>query len=61
MGFLTGLLSATVKTVLTPIAAIKDVKNVLDGEPAEATKELLGSAVNDVEDAFDDLGDGSIL
>jgi hypothetical protein len=61
MGFLSNMLSATVKTVLTPVAVVKDVVNIATGEEVDATKSLLGSAVEDVEEGFDDLGDGEIL
>lgn len=61
MGFLSGMLSAVVKTALTPIAIIKDATNVLTGEDADTTKSLLGSAAEDISDAGDDLCDGEIL
>ena len=60
MGFLSNMLSATVKTVLTPVAIVKDAVNVVTGEEADATKNLLLSAKEDVEDAFDDLGDAEL-
>ena len=61
MGFLTNVLSATVKTVLTPVAVVKDVVNVATGEDADATKSLLESAVEDLAESVDDLGDGELL
>jgi hypothetical protein len=61
MGFLTNMISATVKTVLTPVAVVKDVVNIATGEEADATKNLLSSAAEDVSDAGDDLGDGEFL
>jgi hypothetical protein len=61
MGFLTNLVSATVKTVLTPVAIVKDVTNIAIGEEADATKSLLSSAAEDVADAADDLGDGEFI
>jgi hypothetical protein len=61
MGFLTNMISATIKTALTPIAVVKDVVNVATGEEADATKNLLSSAAEDVADAGDDLGDGEFL
>jgi hypothetical protein len=60
MGFLdfaADLVSATVKTALTPIAIVKDVVNVATGQEADATKELLKSAAKDVERSGDDLCD----
>lgn len=64
MGFLTGMFSAVVKVALSPVAIVKDVANVAIGEDVDATKSLLGSAVDDAEDAMDDLigeGDGGLL
>jgi len=61
MGFLTNLLSATVKTALTPIAVVKDVVNIATGEDVDATKDLLSSAVSDIAEGLDDLGDGEVL
>jgi len=61
MGFLSGMFSAVVKTALTPVAIVKDVVNIVTGEEADATKSLLESAVEDVADATDDLGDGEFL
>ena len=58
MGFLTGILSATVKTVLAPVAVVKDVVNIATGEDANSTKELLDSAVDDIKQGVDDLADG---
>jgi hypothetical protein len=61
MGFLTNIISATVKTALTPIAVAKDVVNIATGEEADSAKNLLSSAVEDVAEAGSDLGDGEIL
>lgn len=60
MGFFSNIISATVKTVLTPVAVVKDVVNVATGEEADATKNLLQSAKRDAEDAIDDLGDAEL-
>ena len=61
MGFLTNVLSATVKTVLTPVAVVKDVVNVATGEDVDTTKSLLESAAEDLADSVDDLADGELL
>jgi hypothetical protein len=61
MGFLTNLVSATVKTALTPIAVVKDAVNIATGEDVDATKDLLSSAVSDIAEGLDDLGDGEVL
>ena len=60
MGFFSNIISATVKTALTPVAIVKDVVNVVTGDEADATKKLLSSAKKDAEDAFDDLGDAEL-
>jgi len=41
MGFFSSIISATIKTALTPIAVVKDVANVAMGEEADDTKFLL--------------------
>jgi hypothetical protein len=61
MGFLSGIISATVKTALSPIAVVKDVVNVATGQDADATKDLIKSAGKDVGGAFNDLGDGDLV
>ena len=60
MGFFSSIISATVKTVLTPVAIVKDVVNVATGQEADSTKELLESAREDAGDAMDDLCDGEL-
>lgn len=44
MGFLSKMLSATVKTVLTPVAIVKDAVNIVTGEEPDSTKNLHQSA-----------------
>lgn len=61
MGFLSGMFSAVVKTALTPVAIVKDVANVATGNKANATKKLLESASNDIEEANEDMGNGEFL
>jgi hypothetical protein len=58
MGFFTNMVSATIKTALTPVAIVKDVVNVATGEEAESTKKLIQSAQQDVSEGLDDLGEG---
>lgn len=53
MGFLTNIISAAVKTALTPISVAKDAVDVALGNEAENTKELLESAAKDAERAAD--------
>ena len=61
MGFLSKLISATVKTALTPIAIVKDAVNVATGEEADTTKDLLESAADDAMESGEDLCDGDVL
>ena len=61
MGFLTNILSATIKTALTPIAVAKDVVNIATGEEVNSTKSLLESAKDAAEEGFEDIGDGEFL
>jgi len=60
MGFFSNIISATVKTVLTPVAVVKDVVDVAIGEEPDNTKKLLESAQDDAKDAVDDLTDGDL-
>jgi hypothetical protein len=46
---------------LTPIAVVKDAVNIATGEDVDATKDLLSSAVSDIAEGLDDLGDGEVL
>jgi hypothetical protein len=61
MGFLSSIIGATVKTVLTPVAVVKDALNIVSGDSPDSTKELLESIVNELSEGFDDLGDGEII
>jgi hypothetical protein len=60
MGFFSNIISATVKTALTPIAIVKDAVSVVTGEEVTATKELLDDAKKDAEKAADNLADGNL-
>jgi enhancing lycopene biosynthesis protein 2 len=60
MGFFSNIVSATIKTALSPVAVVKDVVNITTGEEVDSTKNLLSSATNDAKDALDDLSDGEI-
>lgn len=60
MGFFSNIVSATIKTALTPVAVVKDVVNIATDKDADATKNLLESAREDASDAFDDLVDGEL-
>lgn len=60
MGFFGSIISATVKTVLTPIAVVKDVANVATGQEADATKTHIEGVVEDVAEAGNDLAEGEL-
>jgi hypothetical protein len=55
MGFFDSIIGAAVKTVITPVAIIKDVVNVATGEEADSTKNHVESITDDIEDAFDEI------
>lgn len=60
MGFFSNIISATVKTALTPLAVVKDAVDVVKGKEPETTKKLLESAKEDAKDAIEDLGDAEL-
>lgn len=60
MGFLSGIVSTTIKTALTPFAVLKDVAEVASGGDADNTKKLLNDAKRDAVEAIDDLVDGEL-
>lgn len=62
MGLFSSAFSAVIKTALTPLAIAKDAVNVVTGEDADATKDLLKSAGKDASDVVDEMcgGDGSL-
>lgn len=61
MGFFSNIVGATVKVALTPIAVAKDVVNVISGDQADSTKDLIKSAGDDVEKATEELADGELI
>ena len=60
MGFFGELISATVKTALTPLAVVKDVVNVVTGEDIEATEKTVAGIIDNLENAVDELTDGNL-
>jgi len=54
-GFLGDIASAAVKVVVTPIAVIADVVSIATGNEAKATKNLIKSVGEDLEDAGDEI------
>lgn len=55
MGLFGKLLSATVKVALTPVAVVKDVVDVTQGDAPLTTVSLVASATGDVIDGVVDL------
>jgi hypothetical protein len=55
MGFFSDIVSAVVKTALTPVAIVKDVVAVVKDEEPENTKSLLDSAGEDLSDSLNKL------
>ena len=55
MGFLSKIISATIKTGTIPIAIVKDIVSTSIGEEANATKKHSESVMDDVKDALDDI------
>ena len=53
MGFFDSIISAAVKTVITPIAIVKDVVNVATGEEVDSTKSHIESIIDDLDDALE--------
>jgi hypothetical protein len=53
--FVSDVVSASVKVVLTPVAVVKDAASVVVGLEPDATKELLKSAGEDLSDAADEI------
>lgn len=53
MGFFSSIISATVKTALTPVSIVKDAVEIVSGGEAENTKKLLESAGKDADRAVD--------
>lgn len=55
MGFFDNIISATVNTVLTPLAVAKDAVNVVTGQESDATKKHVEKITYDVEKSFDEF------
>lgn len=55
MGFFSSIVGAVVKVAVAPVAVVKDVVNVATGEEPNATKKVVKSAVEDLEDAMDSI------
>lgn len=55
MGFFGSIIGAVVDTALTPIAIVKDVVNVANGEDTDATSEHIDGIVEKLKDAVDEI------
>ncbi len=58
MGFFSSITSAIVKVVLTPVAIVTDVVEIVKGEEPDTTKNLLQSAGDDLDDAINEATGG---
>jgi hypothetical protein len=54
-GFIGGVASAGIKTVLTPVAVAKDAISVVIGDEPTATEKLIESIGESLEDAGDEI------
>lgn len=61
MGFLKKIASATIKTVLTPVAIVADVVTIMSDSESSVTEDLLTSALKDVKESVNDLSEGDII
>jgi DNA-binding protein YbaB len=61
MGFFSNIISAAVKTALTPVAVTVDAVKLATGEDADTTSDLLTSAAENVTTAVEDLTEGEII
>ena len=61
MGFLTGLVKSAIGVVTSPIAVVKDVIDVTQGEEPVNTSNQLGGAISDFVESIEDLADGEII
>ncbi len=61
MSLFSNLISATVKTALTPVALIADVVHVINGETPTSTINMVVSATEDVKDGIGQGIEGDIV
>ena len=61
MGFLSGLVKSAVKAALTPVAVVQDVVEVVKGGELDHTVKNIDGALEELTDAFDDLGEGDFV
>lgn len=60
MGFFSNIFQATIKTVLVPVAVVKDVVEVAITGEASNTKDLLDSAKDNASEAMENLEEGNL-
>ncbi len=60
MSLFSNLISATIKTALTPVAIIADVVHVINGEKPTSTIDMVTSATEDVKDGVSQAIEGDI-
>lgn len=58
MGFFSSIFNVAVKTVLVPVALVKDAVNVVTGEEPDTTIGIVESTFDDLNDAMDDIFGG---
>ena len=61
MSLFSNLISATIKTALTPVAIIADVVHVINGEEPTSTIDMVTSATEDVKDGISQGIEGDIV
>jgi hypothetical protein len=61
MSLFSNLISATIKTALTPVALVTDVVHVIKGEEATSTINMVVSATEDVKDGVSQGIEGDII
>jgi hypothetical protein len=61
MSLFSNLISAAIKTTLSPVALITDVVHVIGGEEPTSTIDIVTSATEDVADGLSDAVEGDII
>jgi hypothetical protein len=61
MSLFSNLISAAIKTTLSPVALITDVVHVVKGEEPTSTIDIVTSATEDVADGLSDAVEGDII
>ncbi len=60
MGLFGNIISASIKTILLPVAVVKDVVNLVEGEDLDATAAIGASIIEDIIDAADNAAKGDL-